>query len=733
MIEEKVFTTGRFRLDEVVVNPADNTLLRNRRSKRIEPKLMAVLCQLADRSREVVLREELKATVWQGLVVGDDAVNRAVFSLRNALGDDAKAPKFIETIPKRGYRLCCDVEWLTDTQPASSEPATLPAEPSATIMPELRDYQPSRYTQPSDDLKPDEPTSDKAKRLINVTRWLAAAVLLVTVVAGITWLTTQITASRKVNTPGLIAPVTHIDGSERAISFNPKSDDFAYIHDIGERADIFIYDQSSAQHHRVTDDYEVPLTPVWIDSDTLLYVSCSGWNCAIYNRKTSAKAQAIYSPGHRIYGLAADPQAPTFTYFSEQVDKNQYGLKRLNIETGEVADLNEQFPTLPLNIHPLRLDAANNQLYLSSRDGAKYSVLAFNTVSGEIQVLATGFEVIDGLDLMSSDYLIIAGHYSATNGLWLIPSDGGEPALFLRSSGAENIVSVTTHSASDEVFYGTHQSNLDIKFFSADSDKVDHLPNLNSDMEDDDPIFSFDGQTAYFISNRSGPKEVWQYTFATGQVRKVTHLNAHVIGRMALDESGRFLFLLYEQEQSQMAIISTSSGRVLVEKAVEQAHYPLAWSYDGQSVYASVYSDGFRIVKYSADTLTQLAVFPDGWFAAAESDQGESLVIPMVGHSHLQRFSPSGEKLSTASAQIDNFHELGIGQIVMTDKEALTLGIENERRWVVRHPYDSDDSEITLHLPRWIWVADIRRDGKAIFFEQHNVPKGAIMKAVIAH
>ena len=252
---------------------------------------------------------------------------------------------------------------------------------------------------------------------------------------------------------------------------------------------------------------------------------------------------------------------------------------------------------------------------------------------------------------------------------------------------------------------------------------------MNSDMEDDDPIFSFDGQVAYFISNRSGAKEVWQYSFATQQVRKVTDLKAQLIGRMALSEDGRSLFMVYAREQEKMAIVSTASGRVLVERAVAAAHYPLSWSYDGKSVYASVHNDGFNIVKYSASDLRKLAVFPGGWFEAAETDQGDSLVMPVIKYSQLQRYKPSGEKMGATDATIPNFYELGIGQIVMTDKEALTLGFDNEHRWVVRYPYNGDAPETTLHLPRWIWVADIRRDGKAIFYEQHNVPKGAIMKA----
>jgi TolB-like protein/Tfp pilus assembly protein PilF len=71
---------------------------------------MSVLVYLTGRSGEVVGKDELLREVWGGAFVEDVAVARSISELRRALGDDAAKPRFIETIPKRGYRLIAPVE-----------------------------------------------------------------------------------------------------------------------------------------------------------------------------------------------------------------------------------------------------------------------------------------------------------------------------------------------------------------------------------------------------------------------------------------------------------------------------------------------------------------------------------------------------------------------------------------------------------------------------------------------
>lgn len=91
------------------VDPAANELGRDAETVRIEPKAMQVLMVLADHAGDVVRRDDLLARVWPGVVVGDEALTQTIIKLRRALGDNPRAPDYIETISKGGYRLIAPV------------------------------------------------------------------------------------------------------------------------------------------------------------------------------------------------------------------------------------------------------------------------------------------------------------------------------------------------------------------------------------------------------------------------------------------------------------------------------------------------------------------------------------------------------------------------------------------------------------------------------------------------
>ncbi len=92
--------------DRLVI-PGRNRIVRDSREVRVEPKVMGVLLHLAKRPGEVAGRDELMQAVWPDTFVTDDALKRCISDLRKALGD--RSADFIETIPKRGYRLVAPV------------------------------------------------------------------------------------------------------------------------------------------------------------------------------------------------------------------------------------------------------------------------------------------------------------------------------------------------------------------------------------------------------------------------------------------------------------------------------------------------------------------------------------------------------------------------------------------------------------------------------------------------
>mgnify|MGYP001812719513 CR=1 FL=1 len=98
-----------FFIAEWRVSPQEDSLTLGDKTVRLEPRAMEVLVYLASRPGDVVTRAELEETVWRGGLVGYDAVTNTVIKLRKALGDNARNPSFIATVPKRGYQLIAPV------------------------------------------------------------------------------------------------------------------------------------------------------------------------------------------------------------------------------------------------------------------------------------------------------------------------------------------------------------------------------------------------------------------------------------------------------------------------------------------------------------------------------------------------------------------------------------------------------------------------------------------------
>lgn len=99
-----------FRLGPFEIVPGRNRIAGPNGETRVEPKTMAVLLELAAAEGGTVDRERLTRAVWPRGFVTDDVLTRCVGQLRKALGDSARAPRYLETVPKTGYRLLVSVQ-----------------------------------------------------------------------------------------------------------------------------------------------------------------------------------------------------------------------------------------------------------------------------------------------------------------------------------------------------------------------------------------------------------------------------------------------------------------------------------------------------------------------------------------------------------------------------------------------------------------------------------------------
>ena len=99
MQAEQHLRFGPYRLDLATMQ-----LWRGTQAVNLPPKVLTVLCLLAARAGQVVTKEELFQTVWSDTVVGDDALTSSMQELRQVLHDNARKPRYIETVHRRGYR-----------------------------------------------------------------------------------------------------------------------------------------------------------------------------------------------------------------------------------------------------------------------------------------------------------------------------------------------------------------------------------------------------------------------------------------------------------------------------------------------------------------------------------------------------------------------------------------------------------------------------------------------------
>ena len=215
---------------------------------------MQVLVRLAQQPGQVVSREHLLAAVWADTFVTDDVLKRSISELRRALGDDARQPVYIETIPKGGYRLIAPVVTVAPSDPASAvEHRRLPTEPGRVTV-ELAHQSVQGYL------------------LSWVVRHSVPAVLTICLVAGI--LAAAWWAGRSRSTPNdgarRAAPVershsrlTFSQGLQTDATWSPDGQFIAYTSDFGGNFDVWVQPVAGGNPFRITTSPAHETQPDW--------------------------------------------------------------------------------------------------------------------------------------------------------------------------------------------------------------------------------------------------------------------------------------------------------------------------------------------------------------------------------------------------------------------------------------------------------------------------------------
>ncbi|HEY9502349.1 MAG TPA: transcriptional regulator, partial [Pyrinomonadaceae bacterium] len=125
------------RFSDFTIDIEQKVLLRGGKAIPMAPKVFETLLALVENHGRIVLKEELMKRLWPDTFVEESNLTFNIQQLRKSLGDNAREPFYIETIPRRGYRFIAEVQPLATIPPVQIKTADEPL-PRATVLTKAR-------------------------------------------------------------------------------------------------------------------------------------------------------------------------------------------------------------------------------------------------------------------------------------------------------------------------------------------------------------------------------------------------------------------------------------------------------------------------------------------------------------------------------------------------------------------------------------------------------------------
>ena len=499
-------TSGRrlVRFDVFEVDLRSNALLKAGVHVTLSGQPLAFLTALLEHPGEVVTRDDLRERLWpDGTFVDfEHGLNAVVKRLRDALGDSADTPRFIETVPRRGYRFIAPVEEI-GVAPAAVDHAPLP--------PADRGSPPGIVTTP-------ERRARWPRRRIGVVVAGGAAL------AGLAaWLLRQpVPDTTPAAPPMRVVRLTAMNGSELGATFSPDGRQFAFTWDGGQdNNDIYLKLVGSSGVRRLTTDSAIDLAPQWSpDGLQIAYIHIDPKTGANRIRIMSSLGgadrtlsdfpvdfPARWSPDGRYLAVAkalsSDPTQPGG------------GLFLLPLDGGEPRAITRPAPR-QLDYGPAFSPDGRRIAYASCEEPVRHMACRVMVVDVDSTFAPVGpprpltphvLLAIAGLTWSSDGTFVIYGALEASlNRLWRVAASGGHSPERIEIAG-DNAAFPSSSGATHRLAFSRFVQDDDIYRLEPDGSS---RPLVQSPAYDNNPHFSPDGRRVAFCSSRSNDAmDVW--------------------------------------------------------------------------------------------------------------------------------------------------------------------------------------------------------------------------------
>jgi Tol biopolymer transport system component/DNA-binding winged helix-turn-helix (wHTH) protein len=573
-----------------------------------------ILAVLLSKPGELVTREELRMRLWPGdtFVDFDHGLNAAVNKLRETLCDSAESPRFVETLPRRGYRFIAAVERL-DVLDAPSLAPVKPM-PSAKNSPEAISGASSASPQQRGKI------------------WLspiasAVAVLLIFTLAAIK---IKKGGSREARAE-LAAPVLRIrpftgveqDAAQPAISRDGRRIAFASQGIREEESGIFVGEIGSERQIQLTKSRH-DRSPAW--SSDGKFIAFSRWGNgtpAIFIVPSEGGAERkidtgkVASKGGEVDWL---PDAETIAFGGGDA------IYLLKLQTSAVHRLTSPPPAAEDRAPSSSADG-KRLLFVRSRGSGFPEEIRTIPINGGEETLVTSVaaEVV-GAPRWSVDgkSVIFSSTFGGKPGLWRVSSEQQESPIQINDSGAEPAISPQgSLLAYDRGSHGLNIWQLELSANGKGEPSI-LVPLTGQTDQGPGPQFSPDGKKLAFMSDRSGTMEIWVSDRDGKNAVQLTAIGNAGTPRWSPD-SKAIVFDANRKNGAGIYKVPLEGGappRLLTPDDTEN-RCP-SWSHDGKWIYfASRRTGRYEVWKIPADGGTPVQLTRNGGHAALESPDGK--------------------------------------------------------------------------------------------------------------
>lgn len=528
---------------------------------------------------ELVSKDELLEKVWGIRAVSDGRITRVIRVLRVALGDDSRTPTYIETVPKRGYRLVAAIEQVSAEPLISSHAAARPAAQQAS-----------------------PPTNTHAAWRARI--YLTGFILLPLLLAGYFWWASNSEQDELAATPlWRYEPVTFLDGIEFYHSISPDEKLLAFSYASSPSDNVVKLKIQNLQNHQVTTLTDAPYSSfgaAWSpDGMQLAYQrTLSGRLCEIRLLTLTAGRDQVLADelltrcGAQSISarLSWSPDGRFLVYPSREEGQGQMALVLYPVQGGQ-----SQILTAP------PASGFGDYAARFSRDGSRLAFLRYASGSAELWVL--------DLSSRSTRQLLRLSDFSPGNIDWslddkeiIYPTGRSSLKALDVSTSSQRVVAYTDSNAREIQISTSGRILASVGAFSqlnilqvsnkimasGDAISQQHVfsSNRNEAFAEASPV---DGGPVAVVSRRSGLSQVWLF-YQDGRQQQLTWFSENErISQLSFAPNGEYLLALISR---QLWLLQEGREPRLISEGIENHIANPSWSKDSRSIFFAVSRHG---------------------------------------------------------------------------------------------------------------------------------------------